>query len=371
MKQQPFVIRKIGIVIGCAFALFFAACTSTLNSPQQLPTVIMTAAATSIVSSTATTQTTSTPEPSKDDLEIEQIKIENEKLKNENDWWWVNKASIISSLVSTLGVIISTFGVILAVFIGFFQWHKDQKVDREKRDEGRFQAVVEGLGSERVEARVGAAIMLRTFLRPGYEQFYSQAFDLAVSYLRLRKADPDVPEPLDSLSQALITVLKESFPQARGNISKFTPESLDATGVHLDNAYLSKTDLSKIRLRGASLRGAYFWMAQLQDAYFKHSNLEKAYLGNAHLERADLGKTVLTGAILAEAYLNGAHLWGADFTDADLTDADFTNANLTKTNPENAKSLQGTILRGVVGLSTAQLAACVAKGAIVDDANST
>src|SRR5204862_5651299 len=64
------------------------------------------------------------------------------------------------------------------------RWLKDQEAEREKRAEERFQAVVEGLGSEREEAKVGAAITLRTFLRPGYEQFYTQVFDLAVAHLR-------------------------------------------------------------------------------------------------------------------------------------------------------------------------------------------
>ena len=96
---------------------------------------------------------------------------------------------------------------------------------------------------------MGAAITLRTFLQPGYEQFYRQAFDLAVAHLRLRKAEASAPEPpsspdhvliipkgsfrqeqqppppttsipLNSLSQALITVFKESFPLARNELKK-------------------------------------------------------------------------------------------------------------------------------------------------------
>jgi uncharacterized protein YjbI with pentapeptide repeats len=247
----------------------------------------------------------------------------------------------------------------------FYQWKKQHNFDREKHDEERFQTVVAGFGSERVEARVGAAILLLTFLRPEYEQFYSQTFHLAVSLLRLRNVDPNFPEPLDALSRALVTVLKESFPLARGPIPPFKPETLDATGAQLDNAYLSQTDLQKIRLRDASLRGAYFWKAQLQGAYLKHSNLAKAFLADAYLEETDLGFTNLTGAILKKAFLNRA-----DLLSADLTDADFTNADLTNTHPENARSLEGTILRGVIGLSAAQLSACQAKGAIVDDPNS-
>jgi hypothetical protein len=258
--------------------------------------------------------------------------------------------------------------------VGFRQWQGQQEAEHEKRrrdyileqqklDEGRFQSVVKGFESERVEARVGAAILLLTFLQPGYEQFYSQIFYLAVSLLRLRKFDSQVPEPVDAMSQALITVFKQSFPLARGeDFSKFEPEKLDATGAQLDNAYLSKTDLRKIRLREASLRGAHFWESQLQEAFLKHSDLKDAFLVRAHLEGADLGDVNLVNANLKGAHLEGAHL-----RDADLEGADFTGADLTDTRIQNAKSLKGTILRDVIGLSPSQRSACAAKGAILDD----
>src|SRR6266699_4676775 len=100
------------------------------------------------------------------------------------------------------------------------RWLKDQEAEREKRAEESFQSVVEGLGSEREEARVSAAINLRTFLLPGYERFYRQVFDLAVAHLRLPRnahgsEDPDPHLPPTTLSQALIMIFKEAFPPAR------------------------------------------------------------------------------------------------------------------------------------------------------------
>lgn len=361
--------RKVILIILAAIATL-GCLESTVATQVVIPT--STLQETPVVVSTVLIQPTST-------LTVGQKKTvaEIKNLENQNTWFWI-------------GNIISFFSFIvipLSTIIGLYRWYKDQKLDREKRaedqqferekraedykieqaklDEERFQAVVGGLGSERVEARVGSAIMLLTFLNKGYEKFYSQAFLLAVAHLRLRKAEPNTPEPLDALSQALIIVLKESFSKARDNMPVFTPESLDATGVHLDNAYLSKTDLKKIRMRDASLRGAYFWMAELQDAYFKHSNMESAIFGNAHLEEADLGKTILKHANLTEAHLRGADLYGAN-----LDFADFTNADLTDTNPEQAKSLIGTILRDVKGLSETQLAECASKGAIIDNLDS-
>jgi hypothetical protein len=91
------------------------------------------------------------------------------------------------------------------------RWLKNQRAEREKRAEERFQAVVEGLGREREEARVGAAITLPTFLRSEYEQFYQPTFDLAVAHLRLPRSsqpseDQDASLPLTTLSQALVVV---------------------------------------------------------------------------------------------------------------------------------------------------------------------
>jgi uncharacterized protein YjbI with pentapeptide repeats len=307
----------------------------------------------------------------KDQLDLEKAQLEIEKLKSEKSWWWNVFASILPTLVSTLVVIGGGL-------LGFHKWREDHRIEQAKRDEDykkeqrkraedyqkeqakldeeRFQKVVEGLGSDRLEARVGAAIMLLTFLRPGYEKFYSQTFLLAVAHLRLRKADPDTPQPLDALSQALIVVFREAFSKARDNIENFVPENLDASGIHMDTAYLSKIDLRKIRVRDAYFRGAVLWKAQLQNSYFKYSDLSGANLSRANLSGADFVNTILKDAKLENANFENAHLSGANLEGAKLKDA----------NPEKAKSLQGTILRNIEGLSAEQLKLCADKGAIID-----
>src|SRR5204863_864462 len=113
------------------------------------------------------------------------------------------------------------------------RWLKDQEAEREKRAEERFQSAVTGLGDEKEGAKIGAAILLRTFLRPGYEQFYTQTFDLAVANLCPTETpnppeDPKIPLLLTRLRQALILVFKEAFPLARSQ-NKGSPQSLDAS----------------------------------------------------------------------------------------------------------------------------------------------
>ena len=278
-------------------------------------------------------------------LQEDKLRQEIQQLKNQNEH------DLLGWLRTNAAILLSTLVVVIGGLIGLFRWFGDRQGEREKRAEERFQSIVEGLGDKKEGRKVGAAIMLRTFLRPGYEQFYSQAFDLAVAYLRLRHVDPDEPEPLDSLTQALAIVFKEAFPLAR-DLLKQDPLFIDAIGTRLDSAYLARSDLKHVRLPEAYLRKVNFYRAKISDA-----NLREAKLCYAFLTGADLTKTKLPRADLREAKLSRA----------DLTEANLSGANLAGANIEDAQSLKNTNLRGVNGLTKEQLEACKAKGAIIDE----
>jgi uncharacterized protein YjbI with pentapeptide repeats len=323
-------------------------------------------------------------------LQKEQLVAQVEQLHNQNNWLWTFGSTVISTLA-----------VALAGLFGLFRYLRDQKTEREKQreveqqrltdrqderrkhSEERFQIVVEGLGSESEAAQVGAAIMLRTFLRSGYEQVYSQAFDLAVAHLRLRNADPLTPEPLTSLSQALILVFRESFPLAR-NMHQLhqSPQLLDAARIQLDNAHLNAADLhrawiSEAYLRNAALKranlsGASLYKSDLTGADLRCANLTKAslYRANFSLARmadADLSQTDLRGANLSQADLRRTNLESINIRDAILSGADLSFARLENTSLETAQALSGTKLYNVKGLSEEQLKACLAKGALLKE----
>lgn len=351
-----------------------------------------------------------------------------------DNWLWGNAATILSSVLSTLVIVIGAL-------LGLWRWRrerqdtqdkelkerrdvqdkelKERQIELEKRAEERFQAAVTGLGDEKEGARIGAAILLRTFLRPGYEQFYSQTFDLAVANLRFLRsaeppADPDDTRPLTTLSRALIVVFKEAFPLTR-NITignrKDALQSLDATGVQLDKAYLVEADMKQVwmpqasmrnaDLSGACLRNAVLSYANLRNAllmetdlsgvYLHDADLSGANLVSANLSEAHLSRTRFNGAYLGEVNLNGAHLNGANLIRAnliraDLSGADLSGANLSRADLDEANLsgadlsgadfsnallseviLKGTNLRRAKGLSKEQLIACKAKGAILDE----
>ncbi len=305
-----------------------------------------------------TVQATPTEDATVTALNKEKLAQEVQQLKNQNEpdlfGWFQRNASIF----------LSTLVVVVGALIGFWRWRvdrrdaqnkeledrkaererrdeeqkrllEDRKAERERQSEERFQAVVEGLGSTSIATQVGAAIMLRTFLSSGYEQFYSQTFDLAVAYLRLRNIGLE-PEAPDSFNQALIRVFRESFPLAR-DLPNQSSQSLDALGIRLDGAYLARSDL----------RGA---------------RMPESYLRKANLVAANLREVNLRDAILIGANLGGANLGGAYFDGADLRES-----NLSRTNLEHTSSLKKAKLFGVKGLTKEQKEACKAKGAITDE----
>lgn len=173
----------------------------------------------------------------------------------------------------------------------------DRLIDREKRDEARFQEAVLALGKD--ETKLGAATTLRTFLdarnkelyernKEPYERFYQQIFDLSVGFLRLRKVDQNNPDP-DPFYKEIIRLFCESAPRVREMLPLQTLSQSDvpafenrrrkffnASHIHLENADLIETDLSLADLVNANFNGAYLVKANLNGADLYLANPEEA-----------------------------------------------------------------------------------------------
>jgi len=324
-----------------------------------------------------------------------------EQLHTQNFWSaWTNLATPISILAVFGGSIFTLIRYLTDRRDARDKEFKDREDERAKQAEERFQKVVEGLGSDKESAKLGAAIMLRTFLQPGYEQFYQQAFDLVVANLRLPHADPDQAE--SSFNEALITAFKVAFPLARDeqlrHSSPITPESLDASLVQLDGAYLVGADLEQVWMISASLQGSNLRDSKLRKADFHWANLSKAWLRGADLREASLIKTKLSGVNLNGTNLSGANLREADLREAELSGArllganlgkaDLSGANLSGTKPFAADfdeaflsefgsagqdisdaKLEGTIMKDVCGLDSTRLAEYERRGAIIGESS--
>jgi uncharacterized protein YjbI with pentapeptide repeats len=200
------------------------------------------------------------------------------------------------------------------------------------------------------------------------------------------------------VKQALAAVFREAYPLAREelrspttNIREEIRSYLNGEGVHLDDMYFGRADLSDGWFRKASLKEAV-----LQSARLRGANLEDSIFSGADLQGADLSDTNLKGAAFNGANLRSAIFFGgradnAVFEDAKLQEARFNNITLSgvnmrnadlksarlvkvefsgtdttsrRANPEEAKSLDQTIFEDVEGLSPLQIEACEKKGAL-------
>jgi Pentapeptide repeats (8 copies) len=246
-----------------------------------------------------TVQGTPTPDlqATKTALEIQSDQLTIQKQQTDNRFaFWTDVGTPVSVLITG---VLGTTGYL-------YNRNKDRKdrftqeenrrIEREKRDEDRFQEAVLALGKD--ETKLGAATTLRTFLgeknKESYKRFNQQIFDLSVGFLRLRKVDQNNPEP-DPFYREIIRLFCESTPRIREMLNLQT---------------LSQSNVLKFYNK--------------QRKFFNASHI--------HLENADLIETDLS---LADLSL-------ADLTGAGLIETDLTEANLTGANPEDASTLQST-----------------------------
>jgi uncharacterized protein YjbI with pentapeptide repeats len=359
------------------------------------------------------------PDPTVTGLEKAKLREEVNLLRrsddqNLHDWLGAN----VNGLVASIGtIVVGLFAV--------YRYFKDREDAREKRAEEdrdqlasqaaervqraeeRFHRVVQGLGADQLSARIGAAVTLRSFLQQEDKQFYSQVFDLAAAHLRFVTGDENT-----ILRQELATVFRDAYPLARGQV-EFEPddaersyddaialqisyERLDGSSANmqgtsnwgadyrygsLKNANFEQASITEADFSGGDLRGANFSFcpgsrskfircfapsigfeyADLSNSSFFESRIFQSSFNNDTLVNADLRRVEFNTGIRLEL---GSGLSGANLRNADLSGANLTGANLTATNIEQAESLQGTILRGVRGLSAEQVEICREKGAI-------
>lgn len=341
------------IIIACCVFLFLILYLTIPVEAHQTSTA-------SLPHATPIASATPTVDPTVAALEKAKLAEEVTNLQHQNNWFWNFGATILSTLL----LVLTGIAGIWRYFADRSaerkkqieeqkRWLQDKESERDKRAEESFQTVVAGLGNEKMEARIGSAIVLRTFLIPGYYKFYSQAFDLSVAYLR----SPKSGEPLEeTFRQALITVFKESFSLARDELKKqmgarYEPPFLNAASIQLDSASLAQVDLADAWLPQASLQQATLVKAQLRDARLTDANFIGADLTYATLEGANLEGADLTGAILKGTNFKQAHLIKAHLSGADLVGAELQSGHLNKANLENA-NLTGAHLEGAILIVT-------------------
>ena len=122
----------------------------------------------------------------------------------------------------------------------------------------------------------------------------------------------------------------------------------DLTRARLRGATLADADLS-----GATLTGAFLAQADLSRANLERVNAGGADLSHASLEGASLGEARLADALLEEARLHSASLRFADLTGAVLEGADLTEADLWGAKLGKADFSGATLVRARLGEASA------------------
>ena len=166
------------------------------------------------------------------------------------------------------------------------------------------------------------------------------------------------------------------------NISGANLSESDLSFANLNVARLSSTNLSRAILNGAALNVANLVRADLSEAQLIGASLIRGELvrcelvktnfSGANLTEADLREVKLTEANLCGANLSGANLRGAsassaNFTEANLHGADLTKAELNGVNLSNADLRQASLQQ--VNLCGADLSGANLKWADLSGAN--
>src|SRR5271166_1660012 len=144
-----------------------------------------------------------------------------------------------------------------------------------------------------------------------------------------REEHPDVQPNLDRAFLGFVDL-------TRANLSKVDLRGASGGGVvlteaNLNGADLNNADLSGTFLIGANLSGADVSWASLGKANLVRANLSTANLSGADLREASLSAADLSGADLSWASLGGAYLSGAEFTDSRAGGTYFADLDLSAT----------------------------------------
>lgn len=222
----------------------------------------------------------------------------------------------------------------------------------------------------------------------GLRQRYLQAYGAFLVKARLRQADLRYASLSEAdlrqanlrqaslrfamLDQAQLNgAMMQSSDLEKANLIRGELGKADLSFASLAGALLLDAKLDGAVLYGADLRNTWMERASLEQADLRQANLEGANLKNADLRGAYLSTAKMAGARLEESQLGSAILMGADLRRTDLSNSSFQGAVLSGADLSGA-NLQNADLRGVVGLSAAQIcAAANARQAQLDDGLAT
>ena len=291
--------------------------------------------------------------------------------------WWIDGAHLRTrNLEPADGVVITGFRTALVALgagalagAGLYYTHRTVQHTRETlehtrekdRDQaelaregqvtGRYVEAIKLLSSGNLTQRLGGIYALERIMHDS-QRDRSTIVEVLAAFIRTSAPTAGkAAEAGEGTSQEAKPVLEDA--QAALTVIGRRPD-----GWTPSEPNLRRTGLQGAVFRGANLRGADLWDADLRGADFCGAHLQGAHLHGADLRGADFWRAHLQGA-----HLHGANLHGADFRDADLQGADLRDADLQDAN------LTGAHLDRVTDLQAIQVARAVldAKTKLPDD----
>jgi uncharacterized protein YjbI with pentapeptide repeats len=221
------------------------------------------------------------------------------------------------------------------------------ELTREGQIVDRFTRVIDQLGDDKVEVRLGAIYALERIAVKSDDDRAS-IIEIFTAFVRASPAPSDVDQALHlrvrtADVQAVMTVLGRlalstdrlefgSVDLSRAYLGQAQFEGANLAGANLDGADLSGAGLIGADLTGARLDGANLSRAVLNSAQLERSTLRRTVLWKADLRKANLSHADLRGTVFKAAKLHGTSLTGATFDEeTELTDA---RANSMTTFPQ-------------------------------------
>jgi hypothetical protein len=178
---------------------------------------------------------------------------------------------------------------------------KSAAISSERHITERFVRVMELLGDEKLEVRLGGIYALERIARdsPNDQTAVTEVFATYIREHATWNREAATAPRLRSDIQAILTVL------GRRTWASREDESLDLHATALATAYLPFARLQRAFLYEADLRGAMLYNADLRGAWLWKAHLHNAILEGAHLEGADLTAAEgLTWEQLEQAHLD-------------------------------------------------------------------
>jgi hypothetical protein len=297
----------------------------------------------------------SDPEPNADLLEAARVCQEMAKVREEvADLERTNAAigtSPFAPLLPWSTLITGLVGLVLGLavpFVGMIFNRTLRMREDMKREQERFLALMEGVGSEeRTKQLASTSALLRRYEELASKQKAGSSSDMKtiqdVFVAILRDESTANEDPNGAFQKYLADSLVRAFgvqdlsvrrpeptepatrrrPPPPGNFS-FSDRDLQGAklrgvfwaGVFAENVDFFQADMVEASLRDSWLKDCVFYEAKLERAVLRRADLRNANFMSATLMRADLRHAVLQNAKFDGADLSGARLQGADLTGA-------------------------------------------------------